>query len=173
VPCVGFPDLPMQPPECGRCPVRAFKEMSGPPTFRSIRMTGTNVGSPTGRGSYGDGGLVVVVGVTTCRGGRESRLQGEGGQVIGRRDPGGMRNACDMRFHVESGFVDWRSTDVDGVTSGQCPGPVPTATCVAGNGRVRSSRESPRVPVPSGDHRRGEGWTWGDYTETLDDASSA
>jgi hypothetical protein len=41
------------------------------------RMTGTNAGSPTGRESYGDGGLVVVAGVTTGQGGRESRPQGE------------------------------------------------------------------------------------------------
>ena len=41
------------------------------------------MGSPKGRESYGDGGLVVVAGVTTCRGGRESRLQGEADQVIG------------------------------------------------------------------------------------------
>jgi hypothetical protein len=54
---------------------------------------GTNVGSPTGREPYGDGGLVVVVGVTPHQGRRESRLQGEGGQVIGYRGPGGMRNA--------------------------------------------------------------------------------
>jgi hypothetical protein len=67
----------------GRCPVRVFKEMSGPPTFRSTRTTGTNAGSPTGRESYGDGGLVVVAGVTTCQGVRENRKQGEGGQVTG------------------------------------------------------------------------------------------
>src|SRR5205085_5401041 len=46
------------------------------------RMAETNVGSPTGRESYGDGGLVVVAGVTPGQGGRESRPQGEGGQVI-------------------------------------------------------------------------------------------
>jgi hypothetical protein len=80
------------------------------------------VGSPTGRESYGDGGLVVVAGVTPGQGGRERRPQGEGGQVIGpSNNPGGMRNACDMRFHVVSGFADGRSTYVDGVTSGQCP----------------------------------------------------
>ncbi len=45
------------------------------------RATGTNVGSPKGREPYGDGGLVVVAGVTACQGERESRLQGEGGQV--------------------------------------------------------------------------------------------
>jgi hypothetical protein len=43
----------------------------------------TNMGSPTGRESYGDGGLVVVAGVTPGQGRREGRLQGEGGQVIG------------------------------------------------------------------------------------------
>jgi len=31
----------------GRCPVRVFKEMSGPPTFRSTRTTRTNAGSDT------------------------------------------------------------------------------------------------------------------------------
>jgi hypothetical protein len=41
------------------------------------RVIRTNVGSPMGREPYGDGGLVVVAGVTTGQGGRESRLQGE------------------------------------------------------------------------------------------------
>jgi hypothetical protein len=50
------------------------------------RTAVTNVGSPTGRESYGDGGLVVVAGVTPGQGGRESRLQGEGGQVTGHRE---------------------------------------------------------------------------------------
>jgi hypothetical protein len=59
----------------------------------AIRMTGTNVGSPKERELYGDAGLVVVVGVTPHQGGRESRPQGEGGQVIGYSRPGGMRNA--------------------------------------------------------------------------------
>src|SRR6476469_3801944 len=49
----------------------------------------TNVGSPKGRESYGDGGLVVVVRVTPHQGGRESRPQsGEGGQVIGHQQVG-------------------------------------------------------------------------------------
>jgi hypothetical protein len=46
------------------------------------------VGSPNGREPYGDGGPVVVVGVTPHQGGRESRLQGEGGQVIGHSKAG-------------------------------------------------------------------------------------
>ena len=58
-----------------------------------LHTTRTNVGSPTGREPYGDGVPVVVVGVTTHRGGRESRPQGKGAQVTGYPRPGGMRNA--------------------------------------------------------------------------------
>jgi hypothetical protein len=47
------------------------------------RTTRTNAGSPAGREPQGDGVPVVVVGVTTHQGGRESRPQGEGAQVIG------------------------------------------------------------------------------------------
>ena len=36
----------------------------------------TNAGSPVGREPYGDGVPVVVAGVATCQGGRESRPQG-------------------------------------------------------------------------------------------------
>ena len=58
------------------------------------RATGTNVGSPTGCEPYGDGGLVVVAGVTTGRGGRESRPHG-------RRRPGDRafedREVCVMQ----------------------------------------------------------------------------
>ena len=53
-----------------------------------LRMSGTNVGSPTGREPYGDTVPVVVAGVTPGQGGRESRLQDEGGQVIGRSKTG-------------------------------------------------------------------------------------
>jgi hypothetical protein len=60
---------------------------------------------------------------------------------------------CDTKSHVASGSVDWSRLSVGDVASGQCPRPVSTVTCVAGNGRVRSSRESPRVPAPSGGHR--------------------
>ena len=69
--------------EVERCPVRAFKEMSWLPKSRSIRTTRTNVGSPNGREPYGDGGFVVVVGVTPHQGVRESRKQGKGSQMIG------------------------------------------------------------------------------------------
>jgi hypothetical protein len=40
------------------------------------------MGLPKGRESYGDGVLIVVVGVTPHQGKRESRLQGEVEQVI-------------------------------------------------------------------------------------------
>ncbi len=40
-------------------------------------------GIACGARAQGDGGPIVVVGVTTHQGGRESRLQGEGAQVIG------------------------------------------------------------------------------------------
>jgi hypothetical protein len=63
--------------------MREFKVMSGTPKSCSIRATRTNVGSPKGREPYGDTGPVVVVGVTPHQGVRESRKQGEGGQVIG------------------------------------------------------------------------------------------
>ncbi len=68
--------------------MRGFKEMSGTPKSCSIRMAETNVGSPKGREPYGDGGPVVVVRVTPHQGERESRSQGEGGQVTGYRGTG-------------------------------------------------------------------------------------
>src|SRR3954468_2782482 len=57
-------------------------------------MTGTNAGSPTGRESYGDGGPVVVAGVTTGQGGRESRPHGRRGP--GDRTPR-SREVCVMQ----------------------------------------------------------------------------
>jgi hypothetical protein len=82
-PCTGLEALWCTLRGAGRSPARGFKEMNGAPKSRSIRMTETNVGSPKGREPYGDGGPVVVAGVTTCQGGRESRPQGKGGQVTG------------------------------------------------------------------------------------------
>src|SRR6266536_2062531 len=49
---------------------------------------------------------------------------------------------------------------------------VPAVTCVVSNDWVRSSRKNPRAPVPTGCHRCGEGWAWGDYQGILADASS-
>src|SRR5215207_7956975 len=45
-------------------------------------MTLTNAGSPKGPESYGDRVLVLVAGVMTCQGGRESRPQGEEAQAM-------------------------------------------------------------------------------------------
>jgi len=47
------------------------------------RTTGTNAGLPVGREPHGYGVPIVVVGVATHQGGRESRPQGEGAQVTG------------------------------------------------------------------------------------------
>ena len=66
-----------------RCPARAFKEMSGTPKSRSDVRQGRTRDRPTGREPQGDGAPIVVVGVTTHQGGRESRPQGEGAQVTG------------------------------------------------------------------------------------------
>jgi hypothetical protein len=55
--------------------------MSEVPTSVYIVRGIRNSGTPTGRESYGVGVLVVVDGVTSIRGGRESRPQGEAGQV--------------------------------------------------------------------------------------------
>jgi len=44
---------------------------------------------------------------------------------------------------------------------------VPAVTCAASNGWVRSSRKSPRAPVPTGCYRCGEGWAWATIRESL------
>ena len=81
----------MQPPERGATPSEGVEGDEWAAYVALLRTTETNAGSPTGREPHGDGGLVVVAGVTTGQGGRESRPQGEGAQVIGHRRPGGMR----------------------------------------------------------------------------------
>jgi len=55
--------------------------MGGLRHARYVRRRRT-AGSPTGREPHGDGVPIVVVGVTSHQGGRESRPQGEGAQVI-------------------------------------------------------------------------------------------
>ena len=72
------------PPLDGRLVANQFKGTNGAPTSRSNVHHRRNAGSPTGREPYGDGVPVVVAGVTTAQGARESRAQGEGGQVIRR-----------------------------------------------------------------------------------------
>lgn len=72
-----------KPPEHGAIPNNGIQGDEWGAYVTLERMTLTNVGSPTGRESYGDRGPVVVAGVTPCQGRRETRLQGEGVQVIG------------------------------------------------------------------------------------------
>src|SRR3954471_22524381 len=70
--------------------------MNGRPTSRSIRAAKTYHGSPTGREPHGDGVPVVVAGVTTCQGGRESRAtgrRGTGDRDVQRWEACGMQNA--------------------------------------------------------------------------------
>ena len=61
--------------------MRAFKEMSGTPKSRCCVQPGRTWDRLRDASPIGDGGLVVVVGVTPDQGGRESRPHGEGGQV--------------------------------------------------------------------------------------------
>ena len=56
--------------------------MNGVPTSVSDVQCIRNAGWPTGRESYGHGILVVVDGVTTIQGERESRSQGEAGEAV-------------------------------------------------------------------------------------------
>jgi len=61
--------------------------MSRLPTSRYDVSYRKNMGWPVDREVYGHGVVVVVVGVTSHLGERESRLQGEARQVIGGTDP--------------------------------------------------------------------------------------
>ena len=65
--------------------MREFKGMNGAPKSLYYVWQGRTWDRLTGTRHvpYGDRGPVVVVGVTPHRGGRESRPQGQGGQVIG------------------------------------------------------------------------------------------
>ena len=60
----------------------SLKGTATPPTTRSDVELPGNAGSPTDREVHGDGAAIVVAGVTTGQGARESRAQGEGRQVI-------------------------------------------------------------------------------------------
>ena len=63
--------------------MRALKEMSGTPKSRFVVQQGRTWDRLRDASPIGDGGLIVVAGVTSGRGGRESRPQGKGGQVTG------------------------------------------------------------------------------------------
>ena len=73
-----------------RLPVREFKGMSGAPKSLYDVWQGRTWDRLTGTSHvpYGDRGPVLVVGVTPHQGGRESRPQGEGGQVMGHHKTG-------------------------------------------------------------------------------------
>jgi hypothetical protein len=82
--CRDIPDLvswPGHSPNGGRWTTSPFKGTNGTPTSCYYSQQQSTTGLPTGREPYGNGVPVVVVGVTTDQGGRESRPQGEGGQV--------------------------------------------------------------------------------------------
>ena len=69
--------------------------MGGLRRARDVQRRRT-AGSPTGREPYGDGVPVVVAGVTTCQGGRESRAtgrRGTGDRAVQRWEVCGMQNA--------------------------------------------------------------------------------
>ena len=76
---------------------------------------------------------------------------------------------CDMRSHAASGCVERRVGLCRRRSPGQRRKTCPRRDVRAGllGWRVRSSRESPRVPDPSGDHRRGEGRAWVNASELL------
>ena len=70
-----------QPPERGATPSEGVEGDEWAAYVTLPRTTRTNAGSPVGRESYGDGGLVVVAGVTTGQGDGNADSQGEGAQV--------------------------------------------------------------------------------------------
>jgi hypothetical protein len=89
VPCSALDSrVASAPPERGTTPSEGVQGDEWGAYVTLLRTTGTNAGSPAGREPQGDGGLVVVAGVTPGQGGRESRLQGEGGQVNGHHQVG-------------------------------------------------------------------------------------
>src|SRR3954465_1151746 len=86
--------------------------MSGRPTSRWHVRRRRTAGWPTGREPYGDGVPIVVAGVTTCQGGRESRPQGEGAQVIERSSEGKPAECSALKR-------SWTSCARSGVITGE------------------------------------------------------
>ena len=74
----------------GTTPLKVTNELPKSPYTRQLCV---NAGWPKGREPYGHGDPIVVVGVTTHRGERESRSQGKGGQVSAIHRRGGTRDA--------------------------------------------------------------------------------
>src|SRR5216683_1032147 len=82
-PGAGFVEWPVQPSGCRAMPSEGIQGDEWGAYVALGSTTRTNAGSPAGCEPRGDGVPVVVVGVTTHQGGRESRLQGKGAQVTG------------------------------------------------------------------------------------------
>ena len=97
-----------------------------------------NAGSPTGREPYGDGVLVVVDGVTTVQGARESRVQGEGGQVTrltqqGRHARGGAPKPFWASFgNVADDDSHWRMSIDNCTTLISISAPTDVSTAMTG-----------------------------------------
>lgn len=73
----------------GRSLTKGFKGMNGMLKSRYYVHRGRTRDHLRGEVPYGDGGPVVVAGVTSCQGGRESRPQGQGGQAVRMFEPWG------------------------------------------------------------------------------------
>jgi hypothetical protein len=70
---------------------------------------------------------------------------------------------CDMRSHVVSEYVGGGWTEVEDVVRASVGArSLPDVRGWVLLSWVRSSGKSPRITVPSGDHRPGEDWVWGE-----------
>ena len=68
-----------------------------------------------------------------------------------------------MRLHVVSEYVEGGSAETEDVVRVRVRArPCPDVRGWVLLSWVRSSGKSPRAPVPSGDHRPGEDWAWGE-----------
>lgn len=77
-------------------------------------MRDRNMGWPSCREAAGHGVFVVVVGVTPHQGGRESRLQGEGRQVLS--SPGQAEVCAMQNANTYLGLIREISTNPKGTT---------------------------------------------------------
>jgi len=88
----------------------SLKGANGVPTARSDIYHRGNAGWPTGGDTYGHGGLIVLVGVTSHQGGRESRPQGEGAQVSAVAGQRGRRDADSHNCRGTTRYGGWSGT---------------------------------------------------------------
>ena len=77
--CAGILVLSAQPLERGAMPSEGIQGDEWGAYVTLLRTTRTNAGSPVGREPYGDGVLIVLVGVTAHRGGRYATSRVLGG----------------------------------------------------------------------------------------------